>query len=147
MGTVETYEDAFIVLAKTGCSITVNTEGKTISQMKRSVMLSPSCKTEVLATLSSYYIGTPRRKGGRYGRFRNNRNKGNNRGRHGGRNNYNRGGGRGGRGGGFGGKRRNREEITGQPKPVSKEELDREMDLYRTPKVAEPMEENMVTQE
>merc|ERR1712150_275103 len=133
-----------------GCSMTCTTDGKVITQTKIQVRLAPSCKTDVLATLSSYFIPGNKNRFNSHGRFRN-RKKGNNRsggGGGGGRNRHNRGRGGHGRGQGrYQGKRRNRQEITGQPKGPSKEELDNEMDAWRAPKIQEPVEESMTTQE
>merc|ERR1712150_343034 len=128
-----------------GCSMTCTTDGKVITQTKIQVRLAPSCKTEVLATLSSYFIPGNKNRFNSHGRFRN-RKKGNNRsggGGGGGRNRHNHGRGQ----GRYQGKRRNRQEITGQPKAPSKEELDNEMDAWRAPKIQEPVEESMTTQE
>merc|ERR1712150_274657 len=128
-----------------GCSMTCTTDGKVITQTKIQVRLAPSCKTDVLATLSSYFIPGNKNRFNSHGRFRN-RKKGNNRsggGGGGGRNRHSHGRGQ----GRYQGKRRNRQEITGQPKAPSKEELDNEMDAWRAPKIQEPVEESMTTQE
>jgi len=111
---VEDYEDAFKALGKTGGSIGVGVSDGKVIKTTQTIVLFPSSKGEVLATLPSKFLGFRRstQSSGGYRGYR-------------GRGGYQYRGYKRGRGGYRGGRRNNKRQT------VSKEVLDAEMDSYR----------------